>query len=168
MESASADADRLERRTLPLEDPRQRTLYELLRRLVGEGPASFYVDACRHMSIDPPMNAVTHQVGHLLREIDTAMIGMLGFVTSGGQVEDTDNPLDDETRRRAVDAVLVAFEVPENARAEEAKRLARDLSRGREGRNTKIRSVLESLGIPADDPVRKAWISPSRGAHAWA
>jgi hypothetical protein len=115
MESASADAVRSEQGPFRLEDPRQRTIYELLRRLVGEGPASFYEDACQHMVMDPPMRSVTHQVGHLVREIDTAMIGMLGSVTSGREPKNETDPLDDEDRRRAVDAVLEAFEVPEKS-----------------------------------------------------
>jgi hypothetical protein len=51
------------------------------------------------------MEAVTHQVGHLVREIDAAMIGMLGSVTSSREPEVEDDPLDNEDRRRAVDDV---------------------------------------------------------------
>jgi hypothetical protein len=39
LEGASSDAGRSEQAPFRLDDPRQRSLYELLRRLVGEGPA---------------------------------------------------------------------------------------------------------------------------------
>ena len=47
-------------------DPRQAELYDLLHRLVGEGLASFYRDAYNHITAEPPMEALRHQVGHLV------------------------------------------------------------------------------------------------------
>lgn len=164
MEEAGPGGNRFERGEFRLEDPRQRALHRLLRSLVGEGPASFYRDACEHMAADPPMRAVTHQVGHLVREIDAALIGMLGPVTSGGGEQE--DPLEDEGRRRAVEALLEAFGVPGSARADKAYRIAQQLTRP--SRPQQIRSVLAALGIAEDETMRKGWISPSRGAHSWA
>lgn len=138
MEEASPAGNRSERGEFRLEDPTRRALHGLLRSLVGEGPASFYRDACEHVAMDPPMRAVTHQVGHLVREIDAALIGMLGPVTSGsGEQED---PLEDEGRRRAVESLLEAFDVPSNVRADKAHRIAQQLTKP--SRPQQIRSVL--------------------------
>jgi hypothetical protein len=165
MEDAGMRMTRAERGDFRFEDPRQAELYDLLRRLVGEGPASFYRDSCWHMAMGPPMEAVTHQVGHLVREIDAALLGMLGSVTSSGDLEE-DDPLEDENRRQAVEAVMETFSISENARANKAKSLVSALTQ--ESRSQRIHSVLDALDIPEDDPIRGPWISPSRGAHSWA
>lgn len=162
MEQPDPGGNSFEHGEFRLEDPTQRALHRLLRSLVGEGPASFYRDACEHMAMDPPMRAVTHQVGHLVREIDAALLGMLGPVTSGtGEQED---PLANEERQRAVEALLEAFEVPVRARADKAQRIAQQLTGP--SRPQQIRSVLGALGIAEDSTMREGWISPYRGAHS--
>src|ERR1700749_3673640 len=57
------------------DDPRQRSTYERLLRLVGPSAADFYKDACRLMSgsIQPPLAATTNLVGHALREIEGSL-----------------------------------------------------------------------------------------------
>ena len=59
------------------EDPRQGEIFERLSRLVGPGPASFYKDARRHIDAEYPMDTVTHQVGHCVRELEGAMRDVL-------------------------------------------------------------------------------------------
>ncbi len=69
-----------------IDDPRQIEIYNYLKTLVGEGAASFYKDACRHMAIQPPFETTTHMVGHSLREIESALRAVLkgrGESTSG-------------------------------------------------------------------------------------
>lgn len=55
----------------PWSDPRQQEIYENLR-LIGEGPAAFYQDACRIMA-NGSLDSTTHIVGHLVREIESAL-----------------------------------------------------------------------------------------------
>ena len=62
-------------------DERQSLIYERLNRLVGPGTAAFYKDACRHIAIKPPFVATTHIVGHLLREIESALRDVLESLT---------------------------------------------------------------------------------------
>lgn len=84
--------------TYSFRDPRQRRIYERLR-LVGPGPATFFFDACRLMeessstaadaassSATQPQRAsderltlssTTHLVGHLLRDIESALTDVL-------------------------------------------------------------------------------------------
>lgn len=57
-------------------DPRQRRIHRRLG-LIGPGPASFYQDACRLMSIQPLFKATTHLVAHLLREIESSLRAVL-------------------------------------------------------------------------------------------
>ncbi len=58
-------------------DPRQREILRLLQRLVGGEPAAFFRDACRLMDGDYRLEATTHVVGHLLRELDNALRAVL-------------------------------------------------------------------------------------------
>jgi hypothetical protein len=48
--------------------------------LIGPGPAAFYKDACTLMQGRPPLEATTHLVAHLLREIESAMRDVLEIV----------------------------------------------------------------------------------------
>lgn len=57
-------------------DPRQRQIHRRLG-LIGSGPASYYQDACRLMSIQLPFKATTHLVAHLLREIESSLRAVL-------------------------------------------------------------------------------------------
>jgi hypothetical protein len=63
------------------DDPRQNAIFDYLKRLVGEGAAYFYKDACRHMVTKPPFETTTHIVGHLLRELEGALRDVLGGIT---------------------------------------------------------------------------------------
>ena len=60
-----------------LSDPRQTRTYERLARLVGPGPAAFFLDACRLMEEGKPFQSTTHLVAHLLREIESALRDVL-------------------------------------------------------------------------------------------
>ena len=62
-------------------DNRQKVVFERLSRLVGPGTADFYEDACRHMATKPPFKATTHIVGHLLRDVESAMCDVLTIVS---------------------------------------------------------------------------------------
>lgn len=101
-----------------------------------------------------------------MREVDAGLLNMLGAVTANPEAEERD-PLEKGDRRERLEALLDSFDVPEDSRADKRRRLVGELAS--DGRAKKIRSVLDSLGLPADDPVAQSWIKPpSRGAHAWA
>ena len=72
------------------DDPRQARIFERLKRLVGEGPAAFYRDACRLMTEENDYESTTHLVAHLLREIESALRDVLEPVagTFPGQYPD--------------------------------------------------------------------------------
>src|SRR6266851_2124710 len=54
-------------------DPIQRKIYQELKRQIGDGAASFYMDACKLMDDNPPLTSKTHLIAHLLREIDSSI-----------------------------------------------------------------------------------------------
>ena len=53
-------------------DARQDRIYQDLL-MIGEGPAAFYLDACQIMSRPDKLESSTHLVGHLVREIESAL-----------------------------------------------------------------------------------------------
>lgn len=57
-------------------DPRQREIHRLLL-LVGGEPAAFFLDAARLMDGDYRLQATTHVVGHLLRELNLVLRDVL-------------------------------------------------------------------------------------------
>jgi len=59
------------------QNPRQERLHRLLGELLGPGPASAFYDACR-LRIEPHQYLTTvHLVGHLFREIESAVLGVV-------------------------------------------------------------------------------------------
>ena len=71
----------------------------MLRRLVGDGPAMFFRDACGFMAEQPPRATATHQTGHALREVESALRSVL-------QVEKV------RGHRESILAVLQDLEIP--------------------------------------------------------
>lgn len=65
----------IQKKPFRFDDPRQERIHRRLL-LVGPGPASFYRDACRLMACSD-LQSTTHLVGHLLREIDSALSSVL-------------------------------------------------------------------------------------------
>src|ERR1700694_1524549 len=61
-------------------DEQEKRIYERMF-LVGVGSAAFYRDACRILTLDPPLATTTHLVRHCLREIESALRDVLRPVT---------------------------------------------------------------------------------------
>ena len=80
-------------------DPGQQDIYENLR-LIGEGPAAFYRDACRIMA-DGSLDSTTHLVGHLVREIESALINSLETFA----VATPDKPSRDQARAFKIEQI---------------------------------------------------------------
>jgi len=56
--------------------PRQQEIHRRLG-LLGPGPASAYIDACRILASEPPFEFATHLVAHCLREIEGSLLSFL-------------------------------------------------------------------------------------------
>jgi hypothetical protein len=57
-------------------DPRQQEVQRLLA-LMGRSLAALYEDACRLLAAEPELSTASHLVGHLGREIESGLRGLL-------------------------------------------------------------------------------------------
>ena len=89
-------------------DNRQKVVFERLSRLVGRGTADFYEDVCRHMATKPPFKATTHLVGHLLREVESALRDVLEVPSNTKNKKSND-----EEHRNEILAILKGLNVGE-------------------------------------------------------
>jgi len=71
-------------------DERERTIYDRLR-LIGDGPSANFIDACIIMASDEGvrLQSATHIVGHLLREIESAVRDVLLAFARHGDLKET-------------------------------------------------------------------------------
>lgn len=90
------------------ETPRQREILRRLR-LVGGAPASYFADACRLMAQEPPLESQTHLVAHLLRELNS---GLLGALEPMVRPEDWPEKGTADRQAKMIDAVCDALRVP--------------------------------------------------------
>jgi hypothetical protein len=87
-------------------DPRQREIHRLLQQLVGGEPAAFFLDACRLMDGDYRLEATTHVVGHLLRELDLVLRAVLRPIVPVDRWPSRDTP---DANRKQIDAICDAL-----------------------------------------------------------
>ena len=88
-------------------DPRQRGTYRLLQ-LVGGEPAAYFRDACRLMDREPRLEATTHVVAHLLREVDGSLAGVLRPTVDPARWPE---PASQDAQRRRIDAICDALRI---------------------------------------------------------
>jgi hypothetical protein len=93
------------------EDPRQERIHRRLL-LVGPGPATFYRDACRLMSWQPPLASTTHLVAHLLREVESGLRDVLETVTEQ-EARLKKGAKAAEAHKDEIRAILKELEIPE-------------------------------------------------------
>jgi hypothetical protein len=88
--------------------PRQR---EIVRRLqlVGGAPASYFSDACRLMAREPQLESQTHLVSHLLRELNSGLLGALKPMVAP---EDWPEKGTDDRQAKMIGAICDALRVP--------------------------------------------------------
>lgn len=89
-------------------DARQERIYRRLR-LIGEGPAAFYRDACRLMEESASLESTSHLVGHLLREVEDAVRAVLQPQPNGPGSQAGDS----EGHRQSIAAILKGIGVAE-------------------------------------------------------
>lgn len=95
-------------------DPRQQHIHQQLLRLVGPGPAAFFRHACQLMAEPENFPAVTHIVGHCVREVESALRDVLKNLAEppGPRAEDEHG---EDIRR-----ILRALEIPHDRGVGEA------------------------------------------------
>jgi len=93
-------------------DPRQERIYRRLL-LIGPGPASFYRDACKIMSAQPPFDTTTHLISHLFREIESALRDVLESVTDRSVRLSKQGLAEDEKHKVEIYTILKALDISE-------------------------------------------------------
>ena len=86
-------------------------IHNRLNTLVGAGAAAFYRDACRLMEMEMPLDATTHLVGHLLREIESSLRSVLKPIL------DQTNSSGKDKHKSEILGVLKALEISETSLA---------------------------------------------------
>ncbi|MFZ2961382.1 MAG: hypothetical protein WA705_31280 [Candidatus Ozemobacteraceae bacterium] len=87
--------------------PEQYRLYEDLK-ILSPGPAAFFRDACRLMA-DGELDSTTHLVGHLVREIESALRDVLAPIGVDEQPQDTKS--NSKKHRFEIEQILDGFGV---------------------------------------------------------
>jgi hypothetical protein len=96
-------------------DPRQARIYRRLQ-LLGPGPASLFIDACRLMATAQTLLSTTHLVAHCLRDIESALRDVLEPVMEDQDPQEGKSDKSasgDVTHRLEIRAILRGLEIPE-------------------------------------------------------
>ena len=162
-------------------DPRQRRIYDDLHRLIGPGPAEFYKDACQLMDSPQLLESTTHLVGHLLREIESAIRDVLTPVAQRLADQEAQHGEDKASRLKFqegqefdnlpledINVIVKALQQQEQSAGKftlevEFKNLDNDyltLRILKEGdtHKQKIRAIFKALEIRETDRVALAWL----------
>jgi hypothetical protein len=90
-------------------DSRQFRVADAFHRLIGPGPAAFFRDACRLMEEPSLFEASSHQVGHLIREIESSLRAVLKTVAPGASASTSAH---EKTIRVILEALEIASDDP--------------------------------------------------------
>jgi hypothetical protein len=151
-------ADPFARRCSPLQGPRRgwvpldRRQVEIhrLMAMFGPAPAAFYADACRLQAGEPSLASTTHLVGHLLRELESALREILRPMIPPQQATSLFAQREEEGHHaREIDAIATALGFPPD---DEVRSLWKSLELHRLGhRGSQLRPR------PVDDDFRARW-----------
>lgn len=94
-----------------LKTPQAKRIYRRLS-LIGPGPATFYLDACRLMEGRPELDSTTHLVAHLLREVESAMRDVLEPLAERAE-RITAKTTSQDNHAIEIQAILRGLEIPE-------------------------------------------------------
>ena len=140
---------------LRFSDPRQQRIHDLLL-LIGPGPAAFYRDACRIMqaSVSSPFETTTHLVGHLLREIESALRAVVS--SAAEHTEPPSRRTRQGTHRREIIAILKGLGIEETEPVAQAwLRIA--MPENEEALHRRAHRDALSAPRPADAPFHAFW-----------
>ena len=116
-------------------------IHDRLKTLVGAGAAAFYRDACHLMEMEIPLDATTHLVGHLLREIE-------------GSLRDVIEPLS-QPKPSSTQEPVKCPNCKHKWHIKEAKPSHKD----------EILAILNKLSISPESSIAKLWVSLPRGKY---
>ncbi|MEM7793296.1 MAG: hypothetical protein AAF579_02460 [Cyanobacteria bacterium P01_C01_bin.118] len=93
-----------------LSQPEQTRIHQRLGTLVGPGAAAFYKDACYLMEMEIPLESKTHLIGHLLREIEASLRGVVKFLWKQDIIAQGNNP-DDISHKEQIELAVQTLEI---------------------------------------------------------
>src|SRR5579863_4852946 len=129
-------------------DRRQVRIAERLSRLVGPGAATFFRDACRHLADPSAFESTSHQVGHLIREIESAIRDVLKTVAPSV-------PRDTKSaHKKTIRLVLGALGIPEKSPVAKAWLKC---AKGTGGLDRRAHRDSLEVPRPVDDEFRAFW-----------
>jgi hypothetical protein len=131
-------------------DEQERRIYSRFYHKVGDGPAAFFLDACRIMRATPRPVAATHLVGHCIREIESAMRALL--VPIAKDLNGLPNERVAQIRR------MLAADGIDEFSPEAVWWMDVALEKGSERRRTQIKAILREIGVAVDDQVATTWL----------
>jgi hypothetical protein len=105
------------RRPVSFPTPRHQRVYERLRRLISEGTADFFADACDISQERPEHRTSTHLVGHLLREVEAATRKVLRTLPAARTFVTENPPAAGQTHGSEINAILHALGLTSEATA---------------------------------------------------
>ena len=97
----------------PQPDGRRTRVSLRLRKLVGPGPADFYKDACSLMDDPLMLSSTSHLVGHLVREIESALRAVLQPLAQvAGAVGEPTKKDKQNTQKFQITSILTLLDIP--------------------------------------------------------
>jgi len=131
-------------------DERQRRIYERLKK-AGDGPASFFRDACRLVRLEPSLETTSHAVGHCIREIESTLRDLLVPLGRDPQQTATNERLTEI--RQLLAAAGIRDDDPLALRWQDIA-----LDAGGETHKAEIKLILAAVGIAESDEVAVNWL----------
>src|SRR5258706_12075703 len=99
-------------RAFRIRNPRHQRIHERLRRLIGEGTASFFRDACRLLDGGSDLVTECHLAAHDMREVESSLRQVLEpFDVDGAGPTPTDNEDHAKSIRKVCTALNVSPEL---------------------------------------------------------
>jgi hypothetical protein len=137
---------------------RERRVYGRFLKKVGDGPAAFFLDACKIMHSPREYAAATHLVGHAIREIESALRTVLVPLAASSSRREN-------TRVKQIVHMLKSADVDEfSADAEWWLGVAEE--KGGESQKDQIDAVLAELHIDETNSIASTWYELSGARHA--
>ncbi len=130
----------------------QRSIYQLFRDLLGQGPAALYRDACILAEPTTRLDSSVHLVGHLFRELEGQLRSLL---VEPGQLGSLQEKKGDSVAKEAI-KILKSAGVPDSDSLLKAcENFVKTVARTTH--TDEINNILHQLGIPLSHPVAESW-----------
>jgi hypothetical protein len=136
--------------------PREARVYELLGRLISEGSAQYFADACDLLECRPPYRTTTHIIAHLLREIESGVRDVLETLPKA----QSQLAVLDRERKEKAKADKIQARQEKNTQPEKQSK-----GDGKDTHAIEIKAILHALSLD-EHTVLDTWLAFARGDDA--